>query len=215
MVVDTKQCPYCGETIKAIAQKCKFCGEWLNKDEKKEQDTNEAPNTKQCPVCGEEILTIAKKCKHCGEILDSFYYKRQENSNYNFIAHRISSMQKVSNILWIVFSGLMILGGIILFCNCDDYYFKQGAGMETWECIVRGIFLFILAIYNFANIPHEFPEKILKLHWDIPQYYEGLSNLIIALVFNLIFAPIGVILIGFDLYIRKVVLDNRSIFTKT
>ena len=26
----TKECPYCGETIKATAKKCRYCGEWLD-----------------------------------------------------------------------------------------------------------------------------------------------------------------------------------------
>lgn len=30
--MDDKQCPYCGEVIKASAVKCRFCGEWLNSE---------------------------------------------------------------------------------------------------------------------------------------------------------------------------------------
>jgi hypothetical protein len=32
MTPDEKECPVCGETIKAVAKKCKHCGEWLDMD---------------------------------------------------------------------------------------------------------------------------------------------------------------------------------------
>ena len=58
MVMDTKQCPYCGEEILAVAKKCKHCGEWLENEEKEK---------KACPVCGEMIETDLKICPHCDE----------------------------------------------------------------------------------------------------------------------------------------------------
>ena len=33
----TKRCPYCNEEILAVAKKCKYCGEWLNKEKDSEQ----------------------------------------------------------------------------------------------------------------------------------------------------------------------------------
>lgn len=32
-MTETKECPYCGREIMAIAKKCKHCGEWLDKNE--------------------------------------------------------------------------------------------------------------------------------------------------------------------------------------
>ena len=37
---DTKRCPYCGEEIKAVAKKCRFCGQWLD-EESNEVKSNE------------------------------------------------------------------------------------------------------------------------------------------------------------------------------
>ena len=57
---ETKNCPYCGEEILAVAKKCKHCGKWLH----------EPPQPKQmipCPICGEEVEEGTEVCPHCKE----------------------------------------------------------------------------------------------------------------------------------------------------
>jgi membrane protein YdbS with pleckstrin-like domain len=41
---DTKQCPFCGEMIRAQAIKCRFCAEFLNTDQAKALEANSQPN---------------------------------------------------------------------------------------------------------------------------------------------------------------------------
>jgi hypothetical protein len=43
MADDTKACPFCGETIKAVAVKCRFCGEFL--DGRSQRPAQPAPAT--------------------------------------------------------------------------------------------------------------------------------------------------------------------------
>lgn len=65
MEQETKRCPYCGEEILAVAKKCKHCGEWLNKDEEKDDEKVMIP----CPVCGEMIEEGINQCPYCQESL--------------------------------------------------------------------------------------------------------------------------------------------------
>lgn len=64
---ETKNCPYCGEEILAIAKKCKHCGEWLDQQPVKEFIS--------CPACGEQVEKGAVMCPHCQEPLGNIDYE--------------------------------------------------------------------------------------------------------------------------------------------
>lgn len=49
-----KQCPFCCEIVDSNAQKCPFCGEYLNV---------------VCPYCGESVSSMAKICSNCSKEL--------------------------------------------------------------------------------------------------------------------------------------------------
>lgn len=66
-----KSCPYCGETILAVAVKCKHCGEWMPKEEKKKMV--------ECPVCGEMVEEGVEICPYCKEKTDGSSIRREES----------------------------------------------------------------------------------------------------------------------------------------
>ena len=53
----TRECPYCKETIKSDAIRCKHCGSSVSPEKPSHGGT--------CPYCREEIKSDAIVCKHC------------------------------------------------------------------------------------------------------------------------------------------------------
>lgn len=80
---ETKLCHMCGEEIKAIAKKCKHCGEMI-------QDAiiahQSKPDFKNCPQCAEQVKADATVCEHCHSQLKqnaSVWFQEQKVQNKN------------------------------------------------------------------------------------------------------------------------------------
>jgi hypothetical protein len=59
--IETRECPYCKEEIKADAVKCKHCRSVVKPKVPVHGGT--------CPYCKEAIKPEAVKCKHCGSMV--------------------------------------------------------------------------------------------------------------------------------------------------
>lgn len=130
MVQETKRCPFCGEEILAVAKKCKHCGEWLNKDEKQDEEKVMIP----CPICGEMVEEGISQCPYCHESLVEDGQERVEETitdsegdnnsrsffDYYFVEPFIKQYFKfkgrinrkhfwISMLLWSLLSALVVL----------------------------------------------------------------------------------------------------------
>ena len=78
MEKDSRRCPFCGEEIKAIAKKCRHCGQWL---------------IKECPHCHRWIKATSQKCRYCKQWVDE-----EDEPVYEYTEEKESFFHKILEI---------------------------------------------------------------------------------------------------------------------
>lgn len=101
---------------------------------------------------------------------------------------RMADYEKLSAILWLILSIIQILSII---------------------AIVAGIWNFFASLSRFGMV-----KKIRALEADVPENYEGMGQLIVIGLINVLLgAVIGIVFVALDFYIRDQILKNKHVFT--
>lgn len=154
-----------------------------------------------CPACGKPLSNGGKFCGSCGNAVNAVLPEVGISQAHGVgiastvprfdageqTLRRIADYERISGILWLILGIVQVLMIVT---------------------IIVGIWNIVAAVSRLKLRP-----MILARDVQIPAIYEGVAQLIIIGILNLLLGGvIGVLFVVFDFIIRDMVLSNRHLF---
>lgn len=160
MEQQTKNCPYCGEEILAVAKKCKHCGEWLETKEEKAAAASAEPEPKaEAPLANQQ--QEIEKTKNEVAPVETYYE---------------STTKKI---VWGAITAVLVILTIWFFVSPPEIEFSYILGTISYEQAFGLLSIFVL-FYFLTVFDEQRKSKIYldsngDLDIETPREYEPLS----------------------------------------